>query len=120
MANRSYLNDSFHYEGSPGVAPLLTPSGSRLNVTTSGGTSTSEAALPTGSEGVRISATEACWIRFGNTGLGAAAADSASMYFAAGVELMGIPRDADGVCYTHVRVIKAGSNETVVQFEKLA
>lgn len=119
-AVRDYLARAFYFSGTQQTAPILTPSGSRVNATTSAGASTTEAALPSGSKAIRISATEACFIRFGNTGVGAAAADANSMYFPAGVEYIGVPVDSSGAAYDYFRVIKAGTNETVVQIERVA
>ena len=119
-ASRQFINASVYYSGTNEPAPVLTPSASRVNVTTAAGASSAEVALPAASKALRIGATEACFIRFGNTGVGAAAADANSMYFPAGVEYVGIPVDASGAPYDYVRVIRAGSNETTAQFERVA
>ena len=98
---------------------MVTPSGTRINVT-AGAASSAEAALPAGSLALRIGATDACFIRFGNTGVGAAALDTTSMYFPAGVEVIGVPVDVDGVPYDYVRAIRVGASDVTVQFEKIA
>lgn len=99
-------------------APLLTPSAVRVNAT-AGAASTAEAALPTGSKGLRISATEPCYIRFGNAGMDAAAANATSMLFLAGTEYMGTPVDVNGVPYDYFRAIRAGGSDSTVQFEAI-
>lgn len=114
-----FLKTVVRFSGMAGAqVPVLTLSASRVNITTSGGTSSAETALPAGAQVLRISATEACWIAFGHTGMGAASAGTGSMYFPAGAEYVSVPEDSTGV-YDYVRVIKAGTNETTIQFERI-
>lgn len=119
MATRHYISASVYWSEVNTPVQLLTPSGSRVNVT-AGAASSSEAALPAGSVALRIGATEACFIRFGNTGMGAAALDTTSMYFPAGVEYLAVPLDAAGAPYDYVRAIRVTSSDSVVQFERVA
>lgn len=114
-----YLNAAARTSANNDLVQIVTPSGSRVNLTAPVASS-AEAALPAKSGVLRIGATEACWIRFGNTGMGAAAADANSMYFPSGVEYLGIPLDSSGVPYDYVRAIRAGANDSVLQFERVA
>ena len=117
-----FIDASLLYSGvGRAAAQLLTPSTDRLRVdaTTSG--SSDEAALPAGSVVLRISASAPCWIRFGNAGMDAAAADVSSMYFpGADVEYIGVPLDESGNPVSHVRVIPEGAPATHVHFERVA
>jgi hypothetical protein len=76
--------------------------------------------IPTGAKIIEIRATEAVWIRFGTSGVGAAAADENSMLFPAGVSVMATPFSSAEIASTHVRVIRAGSSDSVVQIEEIA
>ena len=100
------------------AAQLVPLSGSRLTLTAAVA-STAEAALPANSVLITVRATEAAWIRFGNTGMGAAAAGDASILFPAGVEVMPVPVDSEGVPYDFVRVIRAAADDALMQIEKV-
>jgi len=63
--------------------PIVYYSNTRVNATAAS-TSSAEAALPTGFRVIEIRATDFIWLRFGNTGMGSAAADSNSVLFAGG------------------------------------
>ena len=91
--------------------PLVFYTGDRVTIT-AGVASSAEAALP-GSL-VVVRATHDMWIRFGQTGLGAAAAGDDSMLFPAGVEVV-VTREDE----THFRVIRAGADDADVQIEKV-
>jgi hypothetical protein len=92
--------------------PILQPTGTRLNQTAAVA-STAATALPAHGGVLRITATDYVWVRFGASGVGAAAADANSMLFAPGTEYMlVIPTDA-----THVRVLRFGSADAVITFE---
>jgi hypothetical protein len=93
--------------------------GDRVTVTASD-TSTAEAALPTGARVLFVRASDAVWIRFGNTGMGAAAADDDSELFPAGVAVLLIPLHTNGEPFTHFRVLRVGSENCVVQVESIA
>lgn len=94
-------------------------SGSRVNATASAG-GTAETALPTGSRLIELRATDAIAIRFGNTGMGAAAVDADSILFPAGEKVMLVPLDAGGAPYDYFRVIRVGSADVPVQIERIA
>ena len=93
-------------------------SGTRVNAT-AGAASTSEAALPSSSRVIEVRATDAVWIRFGNTGMGAAAADENSILFPAGEKVMPVPLDANGNPYDYFRVLRVGSTDVPVQIERV-
>lgn len=100
------------------AVPTVHISGSRTTVQATS-TSTTESALPTGSVVVAIRAIEPIWIRFGLTGIGAAAADDNSVLFPAGESVIPVPYSSDGVLATHVRVLRAAAEDTPVQFERI-
>lgn len=114
---RDYLQRALQWDQNH-VAPIITPSGTRINVT-AGAASSAEAALPAG-KALRIASDQPCWIRFGNTGVGAASAANTSMYFPAGVEIIGVPIDANGAMYDYVRAIRAGGTDAALQIEGIA
>lgn len=98
--------------GSP--VPILLGTGTRV-VATAAAASTAEAAVPTGGNMLLIRADAAMWIRFGATGMGAAAADANSILFVAG--------EAPYVLKTgeaYFRVIRAGSTDANVQLESVS
>lgn len=102
-----------------GTVPTVYLSGVRVTVTASS-TSTSEAALPAGAVAIIIRALEGVWIRFGETGLGAASADDNSVLFPAGESVIPVPLvSADGSPATHFRVLRATANDTPVQIERI-
>lgn len=98
---------------------VLAGTGQRVNATATS-SSTTEAALPTGARVISLTALDAIAIRFGNTGMGAAAVDADSILFAAGEKPIFIPLNADGTPVTHFRCIRIGSSDVPVQIEKLA
>jgi hypothetical protein len=100
------------------AVPTVHLSGSRTTVQATA-VSTSEAALPADSIVVVIRSFEAVWLRFGLTGMGAASADDNSILFPAGESVIPVPYVSDGVLATYVRVIRAGANDTFVQFERI-
>lgn len=96
---------------------MLPLSGLRINAT-AGVASTAEAALPAGAVMVVLRATGPVAIRFGNTGVGAAAIDANSILFPAGEAPVKIPLVSD-VPATHFRVIRASGSDAYVQFENV-
>lgn len=101
------------------VVPTVYLSGNR-NTVTATSVSTAETALPAGSVAIIIRALEGVWIRFGNTGLGAATADDNSVLFPAGESVIPVPLvSADGAPATHFRVLRATANDTPVQIEQI-
>lgn len=103
--------------GDAAQVPFLT--GTRTNHTTAGAGSTAEAAIPSGAKVVEVRATDAVWLRFGATGVGAAAADTNSILFPAGVSAMPVPFSTGETASTHVRVMRVGASDVTVQMESL-
>lgn len=96
---------------------MLPLSGLRVNATAAS-TSTAEAAVPAGAALLMVRATGPMAIRFGNTGMGAAAVDANSILFPAGEAPVRIPLISD-VPATHFRVIRASSSDAFVQLESV-
>jgi len=117
MANPDRLSRSVQFPNKESVQTVF-GSGSRVNATAAS-TSTSEAALPTGSKVVEVRATDAIWLRFGNTGMGAAAADANSILFIAGEKVMPVPLHTDGSPFTYFRVLRVGDTDVPVQIERI-
>jgi len=115
-----YVSQGFQFKNGDAV-PALLLSGARLTLTATD-VSTVEAALPVRSALIIVRATENIWLRFGNTGMDAAAADDDSILFLSGCEAVEVPfSDASGInAHTHVRVIRAGENNSLVQIERVA
>jgi hypothetical protein len=80
--------------------------------------STAEAAVPAGAALIMLRATGPVAIRFGNTGVGAAAVDANSILFPAGEAPVRIPLVSD-VPATHFRVIRASGSDAFVQLESV-
>lgn len=99
------------------AAQMLPLTGVRVNAT-AGSSSTAEAALPTGARLVVIRATGPIAIRFGNTGMSAAAIDANSILFPAGEAPYAVPLISD-VPATHFRVIRASASDAYVQMESV-
>lgn len=104
------------YTSYPGGYPVqsLIGTGTRVSAT-AGAASTAEAAIPSGGNVLLIRATGAIAIRFGATGVGAAALDADSILFVAG-EAPYVLRTGDAF----FRVIRAGSADVSVQLESVA
>lgn len=99
-----------------GALPLLAPTGVRLNQTAAVA-STSATAIPAHGGVLRIVATDYVWVRFGASGVGAAAADADSMLFSPGTEYLIVPFSSGTTYATHVRVLRAGAADSVITFE---
>lgn len=92
----------------------------RVNVAATSASST-ETAVPSGAKVVEIRATEPVYIRWGDTGMSAAAADANAQLFPAGEKAQQVPLNmAVGTPYTYFRVIRAGSADATVQMERIA
>jgi hypothetical protein len=106
---------------SPVPHPLQIPvyTGSRTNHAGAAASSTAEP-IPSGARIIEVRATQPVWLRFGTSSVGAAAADANSMYFAAGVAVFAVPFSSAEIFSTHVRIIRAGGTDAVVQIEELA
>lgn len=98
---------------------VANPTGSRV-VATATATSTAEAALPINSAYIELRAVEAIWIRFGNTGMGVAAADANSVLFTPGEKVMPVPLNpTTQVPYDYFRCMRIGAADVPVQIERL-
>ncbi len=97
-----------------GPAQILPLTGVRINASAANETSTAAAALPAGAEDlIVVRSTQAIWIRFGTSGMGAAANGVDSILFPAGEAPLPLPQDA-----THFRVINAVTDaDALVQLE---
>jgi len=96
-------------DGSP--VPVVMGTGTRVNATAAS-SSTSEAAIPAGGLVMFVRSTDFFWLRFGTTGMGAAAADANSILVPGGEGIVHAP---DGT--THFRVLRTGSADVGVQLE---
>jgi hypothetical protein len=106
------------YKFPTGEAVQMLPlSGLRVNATAAVA-STAEAAVPAGGALLMVRATGPIAIRFGNTGVGAAAVDANSILFPAGEAPVRIPLVSD-VPATHFRVIRASGSDAFVQLESV-
>lgn len=99
--------------------PVVHGSGSRVNATATAA-STAAAALPTAARVLLVRATADVWLRLGESGVGAAAADANSMLFLAGEALISVPLIGDtSAPVTHFRVMRVGSADVPVQLERV-
>src|SRR6187431_3216640 len=106
------------------ATPIAFPGGDQLQLTngtgtrvvaTAGAASTAAAAIPGGGNVLMIRAVAAIWIRFGASGVGAAAADANSILFVAG-ESPYLLKPGE----THFRVLRVGADDVQVQLESVA
>lgn len=96
------------------------PTGTRV-VATATAASTVEAAMPANAYYIEIRAVESIWIRFGDTGMGAAAADANSILFTPGEKAMPVPLNpTTQIPYAFFRCMRVGANDVPVQIEKLS
>lgn len=109
------VNGGFTF-GNGQAVQMLPLSGVRVNATAATA-STAEAALPTGARLVMVRATGPMAIRFGNTGMSAAAVDANAILFPSGEAPIAVPLHTDGTPYTHFRVIRASGSDAFVQIE---
>ena len=98
------------------AAPLAKYTGTRINAT-AGVASSAEAALPLNAKVIEIRCTDSIWIRFGATGMGAAAADANSQLVPPGEKIQLIPYSSGTTVSTHFRVLRVGSADVLVQIE---
>ncbi len=100
----------------PGGTPVPIVLGTTTRVVaTAAATSTSAAAVPAGGNILIIRAVAPIWIRFGGSGVGAAAADANSILFVTG-EAPYVLNPGE----THFRVLRAGSADVLVQLESVS
>lgn len=104
------------YAAFPGGVPIqiVQGTGTRVNAT-AGAASTSAVAIPAGGNILLIRATDSIAIRFGASGVGAAAVDADSILFISG-EAPYVLKAGE----THFRVIRVGSADVAVQLESVA
>lgn len=115
---QSKLTKVIHYpNGAP--VPVVYGSGTRVN-NTAAAASAAEAALPTGAAVIEVRATDAIWLRFGNTGMAAASAASTSILFVGGEKVMPVPLDGNGNPYDYFRTLRVGAADVAVQIESIA
>lgn len=112
MANPKKLAMGLRFMGGDSVQ-MLQGTGTRVNATAAS-SSTAEAVVPAGGEVLIIRATDVVAIRFGATGVGAAAVDANSILFLGG-EAPYVLKDGE----THFRVIRVGSADVAVQLESV-
>ena len=96
------------------VLQIVQGTGTRVNATAAAA-STAEAAVPAGGDVLLIRATDAIAIRFGATGMGAAAVDANSILFVAGESIYVLK---SGEAF--FRVIRVGAADVPVQLESVA
>ena len=109
------VNNAYRFPTGDAVQMLLL-SGSRVNATAAVA-STAEAALPSAARLLMIRATGPIAIRFGQTGMGAAAVDANSILFPAGEAPIQVPLHTDGTPHGFFRVIRASGSVAFVQVE---
>lgn len=110
MANPIKLSRQISFpDGSPVQTVMGT--GTRINATAAAA-STAEAAIPAGGLVMFVRCTDFIWLRFGTTGMGAAAADLNSILVPGGEGIIQAPDST-----THFRVLRTGSADVAVQLE---
>lgn len=114
------VSQSHHFPVSKGSVPVQVVrwSGQRVGGAFTG--SASLLTLPAGSTLIEISATENCYLEFGDDSAEAETtiASNLSRLFLAGTQVAPVPLDGDGNPLTHVSVISAGANG-VIQVEQV-
>lgn len=102
------------------AAQMFPGTGLRVNATAAVA-STAEAAVPAGAKLIMLRASGPIAIRFGLTGVGAAAVDANSILIGAAGEFpVDIPLHTDGTPFTFFRVIRAGLADAFVQLESVS
>lgn len=107
----------------PGGDPVQLVYGSGVRaVATAASASSAEVALPTGARLIEVRTTGSVWLRFGNTGMNAAASDENSILFPAGEKPMLVPIDASNLPYDFFRVLRAANEaaDVSVQIESIS
>lgn len=112
MANPIKLSRGVEF---PGGTPVQIVHGTATRVNnTAAAASAAEAALPAGSLVLIVRCTDFIWLRFGTTGMGAAAADANSILVPGGEGVIQAPDTA-----THFRTLRVGSADVAVQLESV-
>lgn len=107
------VSDLAAYPGGSPI-PLLIGSTTRVNASV-GNTSTTAAPVPAGGNVLLVRATGPVWLRFGDSGVGAASAATTSILFVAG-EAPYVLNPGE----THFRALRAGSEDVLLQLESVS
>ncbi len=99
-------------------APVVRYTGARVNATVSS-SSTAAAEIPAGSRVIELRITDSVYIRFGDSDVGAAAADTNSILVPAGEKIMIVPGPSEEVHYKYFRAIRVGSTDVALQIAKV-
>lgn len=99
-------------------APMVRYTGARVNSTVSS-SSTAATELPAGSTVIELRITDAVYLRFGDSDVGAAAADTNSILVPAGEKVMVVPGLTADVPYKYYRAIRVGSTDVALQIAKV-
>lgn len=95
--------------------PIQVLSGSLSRVNLTAGASSSQAAVPTGTDRLLfVRATDWIWLNFGTSSGVTATAAATSLLFAPGEGVVNVP-----VGTTNIAVLRAGSADVIVQLESL-
>lgn len=105
---------------SDAAAPMVRYTGARVNATVSS-SSTTAAEIPAGSTIIELRLTDSVYIRFGDSDVGAAAADTNSILVVGGEKVMVVPSAAatPDVPYKYFRAIRVGSTDVALQIAKV-
>lgn len=99
-------------------APVVRYTGQRVNSVA--GATSSGGELPAGSKVIELRITDSVYLRFGDSAVGAAAADTNSILVPAGEKIMVVPAASNPeVPYTYFRAIRVGSTDVALQIEKV-
>lgn len=104
MSHSKLPRDTF---GNPVQALQPDPAGA---VAGSVASSSARITLTAATELVRIAASTACYIKFGDNTVAATTSDT---FFPAGVEIFAVPESAPGVPYTHLAFIRQTSDGVI-------
>lgn len=105
---------SFQLPKDDGGEPIQVAVGTGARANLTAGSTSSNAALPTGAKNyVIVRATDAVWLNFGTSGVTASAAAS-SQLFVAGETVVPVSSSA-----THAAVLRVGSADVPVQIETI-
>lgn len=121
MAERQDSNARDYVFSNSERVQILRWTGSRASISFAG--TTARVALPANAELIELTATEACYIAFGDNTVDATAAiNTVSRLFVAGVQQVPVPIDpSTDEPYTHIAAIEAAaSTPGILQIEDLA
>jgi hypothetical protein len=110
MGTPLYTNTALPLDRNGQAIQIFRPSGTRVNLTAT--SSSGRDAIPSGAQVVLIRATDHIWYNFGDNAVTASAANT-SVLFPAGEAAVVVPTGT-----THVAVLRVGSTDVPVQFEK--